>query len=333
MELYWDWRMARLIDESGSIVDEAIWDGIRSPGAVADRLEKMRENRMTIEARELADRFPESVLIPSAPEGWPDLQKEDIVLMEQAALILARRGIAQAAGDGDRRLEHLVHSVDELRSAWTTMESRVVEWAGLFLVDLDLDSERKSICKAVASSENFSKLVSNLELSNPLLSPSDEEWTAIQGSAVIAVEMSSRINEAETAIRKQVEDYLPSLSLLLGPLLAARLCVAAHGRSRLARLPSSTVQVLGAEKAFFAHLRTGSPPPKHGMIFQHPWISRSPRWIRGKISRMLAGKASIAVRIDEYGGTPWTQENISEVEKSVNSIRTRHPKPPSKKGG
>ena len=332
MELYWDWRMARLIDESGSVVDEAIWDGIRSPGSVADRLEKMRENRMTTEARELAERFPESVTISSAPEAWPDLQKEDIVLMEQAALILARRGIAQAAGDGDRRLEHLVHSVDELRSAWTTMESRVVEWAGLFLIDLDLDSERKSISKAVASSENFSTLVSNLELNNPLLSPSNEEWTAIQGSAVIAVEMSTRINEAETAIRKQVEDYLPSLSLLLGPLLAARLCVAAHGRSRLARLPSSTVQVLGAEKAFFAHLRTGSPPPKHGMIFQHPWISRSPRWIRGKISRMLAGKASIAVRIDEHGGTPWTQENISEVEKSVNSIRTRHPKPPSKKG-
>ncbi|MEC9174460.1 MAG: hypothetical protein VX804_05280 [Candidatus Thermoplasmatota archaeon] len=287
---------------------------------------------MTVEARELVDRFPESLVILSAPRGWPELQKEDIMLMEQAALILARRGIAQAAGDGDRRLEHLVHSVEELRAAWTTMDSRVVEWAGLFLIDLDLDSERKSISKAVASAENFSALISDLELENPLFSPSKEEWSAIHGSAVTAVEMSARINETETAIRKQVEDYLPSLSLLLGPLLAARLCVAAHGRSRLSRLPSSTVQVLGAEKAFFAHLRTGSPPPKHGMIFQHPWISRSPRWVRGKISRMLAGKASIAVRIDEHGGTPWTQENISEIEKSVNSIRTRHPKPPSKKG-
>ena len=140
------------------------------------------------------------------------------------------------------------------------------------------------------------------------------------------------INDTETAIRKHVEDYLPSLSLLLGPLLAARLCVAAHGRSRLARLPSSTVQVLGAEKAFFAHLRTGSPPPKHGMIFQHPWISRSPRWVRGKISRLIAGKASIAVRIDEHGGTPWSENDIAEVEKAVEFIRSRHPKPPSKKG-
>ena len=332
MELYWDWRMARLMDKSGSIVDEIIWDGIRSPGAVADRLEKMRGNRMTLEARELADRFPESLTILSAPEGWPELQKEEIILMEQAALILARRGVAQAAGDGDRRLEHLVHSVEELRAAWTTMDSRVVEWAGLFLIDLDLDAERKSISKAVASAESFSALISDLKLEKPLFNPTNEEWSAINGSALTAVEMFARINETETAIRKQVEGYLPSLSLLLGPLLAARLCVAAHGRSRLSRLPSSTVQVLGAEKAFFAHLRTGSPPPKHGMIFQHPWISRSPRWVRGKISRMLAGKASIAVRIDEHGGTPWTHENISEVEKSVNSIRTRHPKPPSKKG-
>ena len=43
MELYWDWRMARLIDESGSVADEAIWNGIKSPGAVADRLEKCKK--------------------------------------------------------------------------------------------------------------------------------------------------------------------------------------------------------------------------------------------------------------------------------------------------
>ena len=43
MELYWDWRLARLIDDSGFVVDEAIWDGIRSPGADADRIEKMKK--------------------------------------------------------------------------------------------------------------------------------------------------------------------------------------------------------------------------------------------------------------------------------------------------
>ena len=76
----------------------------------------------------------------------------------------------------------------------------------------------------------------------------------------------------EHALRQLAEEHLPSVSALVGPLLAARLCVEAHGRQRLARLPSGTVQILGAEKAFFHHLKTGAPSPKHGHIFMHPWI-------------------------------------------------------------
>ena len=118
--------------------------------------------------------------------------------------------------------------------------------------------------------------------------------------------------------------------MLIGPLLAARLCVEAHGRMRLARLPSGTVQVLGAEKAFFNHLKTGAPPPKHGHIFMHPWISRSPKWIRGKISRTLAAKISIAAKIDAFEGTPWTEEDVELVENRIEEIRTNFPTPQSR---
>ena len=114
----------------------------------------------------------------------------------------------------------------------------------------------------------------------------------------------------------------------VGPLLAARLCVEAHGRARLARLPSGTVQVLGAEKAFFSHLRSGTAPPKHGHIFMHPWISRSPRWIRGKIARMLASKISIAARLDAFEGTPMSQDDVDQIEAKVEAIRKEFPKPP-----
>ena len=76
-----------------------------------------------------------------------------------------------------------------------------------------------------------------------------------------------QLDRMEAAVRTIAESHLPSLSALLGPLLASKLCVSAHGRERLARLPSGTLQVLGAEKAFFSHLKTGTPPPKHGHIF------------------------------------------------------------------
>ena len=136
----------------------------------------------------------------------------------------------------------------------------------------------------------------------------------------------SRLDRMEDAIRVLASEHLPSLSKLLGPLLAARLCVSAHGRMRLARLPAGTVQILGAEKAFFSHLHNGTPPPKHGHIFMHPWISRSPWWIRGKVSRMLAAKVAIASRIDHFGGDPWTSKEVAEVEQKVGQIRARRSK-------
>ena len=69
----------------------------------------------------------------------------------------------------------------------------------------------------------------------------------------------------------------------------------------MASLPASTVQVLGAEKALFRSLKTGSQPPKHGLLFQHALVHAAPRWQRGKIARAIAAKAVIAARVDIYG--------------------------------
>jgi nucleolar protein 56 len=61
-----------------------------------------------------------------------------------------------------------------------------------------------------------------------------------------------------------------------------------------------------------------------------PQVSRSPRWVRGKIARFLAGKASIAVRVDHFGGVPWSQEQIDEINGHVNAIKAKFPKPPKR---
>jgi nucleolar protein 56 len=72
----------------------------------------------------------------------------------------------------------------------------------------------------------------------------------------------------------------------------------AGGLHRLSFFPASTIQVLGAEKALFKHLRSGSKPPKHGLIFQHSSIGMSPKKVRGKIARALAAKLTIASKAD-----------------------------------
>src|SRR5208283_3772568 len=91
----------------------------------------------------------------------------------------------------------------------------------------------------------------------------------------------------ETSVSEALPRRAPNVSALLGPLLAARMLAQAGGLDRLARLPASTIQVLGAEKAFFEHLRGRAPPPKHGLLFLHPSIQGAPRRLRGKLARAL----------------------------------------------
>lgn len=94
----------------------------------------------------------------------------------------------------------------------------------------------------------------------------------------------------------------PNMSRLIGADLAGRLIARARGLDRLARMPAGTIQVLGAERAFFRHLRGGGRMPKHGTLYLHPWVHRAPRKARGRAARTLAAKVAIAARADLYGG-------------------------------
>ena len=247
--------------------------------------------------------------------------------MDKAAVLISKRGVDAAAGDPDRRLEHILRASDELRAAYITIEGRLIEWVGLFLPEARFERERAALADKVLDSESLADLSKLLDIGMPERGPSAKEWQCLGDWARSACEIKIRLESMEDVVRELGASHLPSLSALLGPILASRLCVEAHGRARLARLPAGTMQILGAEKAFFSHLKTGTPPPKHGHIFMHPWVSHSPRWIRGKISRMLAAKATIAVRCDEFGGQLWTEEAIAEIAERVETIREENPYP------
>ena len=324
MQLVWDWRLARVYDDEGRVADECIWDGVRTSTALVERLTLLMNGRMTIEARTLAERFPETQLAPSTSvHSWPDLNEEETTLLQDASVKLAERGVAETAADPDRRLEYLVRALDEARTSQNSLESHLVEWAGLFIPTLDLDLHRSSIASTISNSSNLLELAQSLDVTAAEVELGSAEWSGIHSLAASTVNMVDTVGSMEKSVRELTNAHLPSLSTLLGPLLAAKLCTAAHGRARLARLPAGTIQVLGAEKAFFMHLRQGTNPPKHGHIFQHPWICRSPKWTRGPIARMLAAKIAIAARIDHFGGEPWTSKQVAEVEKKVGEIRAR----------
>ncbi|MBT4066290.1 MAG: hypothetical protein HOE76_03645 [Euryarchaeota archaeon] len=335
MWLWYDWRAAAVADSNGNIVDVEEWNGWKDTDAVCSRMDMIAHMAMTPEAERLSERFPDAkVLIHGDDElpdaNWPIPSSEALAALDRAAILLSKRGVDAAAGDPDRRLEHILRASDELRAAYITIEGRLVEWVGLFLPEARFERDRSALAHKVINCSNLSELADEIGIGMPPKGPTDAEWDSLHDWAQSVLEIKNRLERMEDVVRELASQHLQSLSALLGPILAARLCVEAHGRARLARLPAGTMQILGAEKAFFNHLKTGSPSPKHGHIFMHPWISRSPRWMRGKIARTVAAKATIAARCDEFGGEKWDQATIDAVADRVETIRSENSTPPSR---
>merc|ERR1712107_694284 len=109
--------------------------------------------------------------------------------------------------------------------------------------------------------------------------------------------------------RAQLYEYLknrmmaiaPNLTLLVGELVGARLISHAGSLMNLAKHPASTVQILGAEKALFRALKTKHATPKYGLIFHASLVGQATTKNKGKMSRVLANKCALAIRVDALG--------------------------------
>ncbi|XAR54353.1 hypothetical protein NMG60_11029436 [Bertholletia excelsa] len=128
--------------------------------------------------------------------------------------------------------------------------------------------------------------------------------------------------------RKKLYDYLvtkmndiaPNLAALIGDVVGARLISHAGSLTNLAKCPSSTLQILGAEKALFRALKTRGNTPKYGLIFHSSFIGRASARNKGRMARYLANKCSIASRIDcflEKNTTAFGEKLREQVEERL----------------
>jgi len=128
-------------------------------------------------------------------------------------------------------------------------------------------------------------------------------------------------DELEEYIADIAQEEATNLSGILGNVLAAKVIYLAGGLDDLAKKPSSTVQMLGAEKALFRHLRKGEKPPKHGVLFEHKFVRQLPDEKRGKMARIIANKAVLAARLDNYGDKNKSEEMREEIREKYLEIK------------
>lgn len=135
--------------------------------------------------------------------------------------------------------------------------------------------------------------------------------------------VKSEIKVLEKQIDVDMRVIAPNVTTMVGPLIGARLISLAGGLGKLASMPASTIQILGAEKALFRFKKEGGKPPKHGVIFQHDLINRSPRSVRGKIARLLAAKIAIAAKADVFTKRDITKVLMQDLDRRLKVIRNR----------
>jgi nucleolar protein 56 len=224
-----------------------------------------------------------------APDDWPAIAVESgfaddddgyYEALHEATLRATREAVHEAERADDKQLIHAIRAMDDCERVANELAERVAEWAG---------SRRGDAGTGVAYARTLA----------------DDETVDDRRLASLAGRVRDLDDEA-AALRSHVErtapEVAPNLTALAGAVLAARLIALVGGLKQLARKPAGTVQVLGAEEALFAHLRGRAPSPKHGIIFTHEAVRGTHPEHRGSAARALAGKLSIAARIDHYAG-------------------------------
>ncbi len=338
MLLHTAWFGSFLLDE-GKVVHERLFP--KETHALADRLARVEDWKVLDEERELmglaAEVFVTEPRLERAggrftTERPPFLDPATYgygrELLHAAMVELAKRKVRRAIRPEDH-LRQAVASVDDLLEQENTLLERVREWYGLHFPELAKMVDERAYLELVATHGRRENLPMDAKESvgAELGEPEERE---LRSMAQLARDLAARRAGLEAYVERSVRGLAPNVSALAGPMIAARLVTQAGTVEDLARYPAGTIQLLGAERALFRHLKTGSRAPKHGVLFQHPLVHRAPPWQRGAIARAFAGKIAMAARADAYTHRDIAASLQASLDRTVVEIRRRKEEKPAR---
>ncbi|MDR0439338.1 MAG: RNA-processing protein [Methanocalculaceae archaeon] len=212
-------------------------------------------------------------------------RQEYLQAIRQATTYIAEEGITAASREKDVELLQMIRTLDEMDKAINLLTERLIDWY-------------------ISITPSFSRKYRRSETGASRLLPmiGKMEKDPMKKIAMEILSMSTTRTDLMKEVSRKAVVVIPNMSALVGGLVAARLVSRVGGLAVVAKMPGSSIQVIGAEGALFSHIRTGTPSPKHGIMFQHRRVHNAPREIRGAVARALAAKLAIAARLDYYRG-------------------------------
>jgi len=208
------------------------------------------------------------------------------------------------------------NALDETVKISNTMLMRLSEWFSLHYPELRISNEEMSE-KIVqyGKRDNWPGFKSSLGVDL-----TEEDENILKSFAESASKANELKNSLESYIKTSMREITPNFSSLLEPMLGARMLAAAGSLEKLARMSASNIQIIGAEKALFRHLKKKGKAPKYGMIYMSTVVQSVPEDKRGKVARAYAAKLMMAARIDFFSGRDETDKLKRELKEDLEKV-------------
>jgi nucleolar protein 56 len=256
--------------------------------------------------------------------GFAQSQSELNQLLSSVNILLTKQELRKPKKD--RMLMSAIGVVDELDRVINTLSERMREWYGLHFPEADkLIQSHEQLARMIHEEGGREKVkdkrlqkYSKVSAGMPF---SDDDMSAVREYARSVSDLYRTRGRIADYIRKESGSVIPNLAAIAGPLIASRLVAHAGGLERLAKMSSSTIQLLGAEKALFRHLRGHGKAPKFGVIFAHPNVQKAPKNEKGKAARLLASKLTMAARADFYTGKDISAKLLADLKGKMKAKR------------
>lgn len=296
-----------VLDENMKIIDSILFKSIE------DYQSKEKTEQKLINKYK-AKEIPKEKLL-AALNNFKD--KEYFSKFYQQNLALTKQAL-KASVNEDQLIIQTIANVTELERITNLLTKRLREWYSLYFPELSRKIAHNDAFVELIISKSKTELMKELKLEQSIGSELAERHLEEINHLAEGVHQLYHLREKHEAyLEKVMEKYCPNLLELAGVNLGAKLLELGRGLKNLALLPASTLQLLGAEKALFRHLKTKARPPKHGIIFNHPLVQKAQRKGRGKAARMLADKLSLCARLDYFKGEFRGEEYRKELEAKI----------------
>ncbi len=227
------------------------------------------------------------------------------------------------------------NAFEESNKSYNLANERLSEWFGLYIPELkvgnfitlanlaimlaDNNPDKNKIIELVGNDERGEhtyKMI-NETIGREL---SENERKTLRGFAEYTLSILKGMDILAEYIKATSERLLPNVTYLTDDKMAAELLSKAGSIERLATMPASTIQLLGAEKALFKHIKYGSRPPKYGILFKLADVTSAPKDKKGRIARVYATKIAIALKADYYSKRFIGEILKTDLKKSLDRI-------------